>query len=186
MRAFVLIAGLLLAGGAAAAPASPADVGRIMQTLGMNGLGEQAGSTLVGNVPQLKALDAKGQACAAGQASALMDRQFQQIVVNDLGADGQVLIGQWNTFLASPAGQDMARTFRASAAAALNDGAGADDVVLSDASKAQIATFMGTPAFTKFIGVFGGESKLPEDIGQQLADVLKRECQIALDLEQIS
>ncbi|MCD9087222.1 hypothetical protein [Stenotrophomonas sp. SY1] len=185
MRGIALTLGLLLAAGANAAPASRADVGRIMQELGMGRLGQDAATTLVGNVPQLQGLDAKAQACAATQASALMDTQFQQIVVDKLGADGQTLIDEWKAFLATPAGGDMARTFQASAAEMSGDDSAAG-FEPGEASKEKIAAFMGTPAFEQFIGGFGDDSQLPEDIGQQLAEVLQRECQVALDPEQIS
>lgn len=185
MRVIALTVGLLLAGGASAAPASHADVGRIMQVLGMSGLGKNAARSLVGNVPQLQALDAAGRACAAEQTTVMMDRQFQQIVVDSLGADGQALIKEWKVFLATPAGVEMARTFQATAAAMGGDSAAMGNAP-SEASKREIAAFMGSPAFERFIGGFGDDSKLPEGIGQQLVDVLERECHIALDPEQIS
>ncbi len=185
MRSIALLAGLLLAAGVSAAPADRADVGMIMQQLGMGSLGADSAAGLVGNFPALQALDAASQACATQQVSTLLDVQFQQTVVNNMGADGSQLIGQWKAFLATDSGRDMARTFQATAAA-IASGDGEIDTGLDEEKKAEISRFMASPAFQRFIDGFGSENQLPADIGQQLVDVLQRECAIALDPEQIS
>ncbi|KQN94603.1 MULTISPECIES: hypothetical protein [Stenotrophomonas] len=184
MRTGVLLAGLLLATGASAAPADPAEIGGIMRQLGMDGLAGDATGGLIAQVPDLQALDGAGKACASAQVSALMAAQFQQSVVDSMGADGDRLIADWKRFMATEAGAGMARTFQATAAAMA--GGPAMETGLDEAGKAEIAAFMGTSAFQRFMDGFGDDNVLPEDIGQRLAESLQRECGIELDPGQIS
>ncbi|MGH8055421.1 MAG: hypothetical protein ACREP4_16040 [Stenotrophomonas sp.] len=185
MRGIALLAGLLLAGAASAAPADRADVGQIMQQLGMGALGTDSAAGLIANFPALQTQDVAGKACATKQVSALLDVQFQQGVVDSMGTEGSQLIKEWKQFLATESGSDMARTFQVTAVA-IASGDAEFDAGLDEDRKAEISRFMATPAFLRFIDGFGSENQLPEDIGQQLVDVLQRECNIALNPEQIS
>lgn len=185
MRAIVLLAGLLLTGGASAASADRADIGQIMQQLGMGRLGADSAASLIENFPALQTQDAAGKACATQQVSTMLDVQVQQGIVDSMGTDGKTLVKEWKKFLATDSGSDMARTFQATAAAIASGDEGFD-AGLDEDRKAEISRFMATPAFQRFIDGFGSESQLPADIGQRLVDVLQRECRIALDPEQIS
>lgn len=186
MRTIALCVGLVLAAGVSAAPTTPAEVGKVMRVLGMEGLGEQGASTLVGMVPSLAALDEAGRQCATRQVGVMMDAQMQQQIAAGLGEDGAALMQEWTGFLATPAGQDMGRTFRATSPVAGAGAAGGEAPQVSDAHKTEIAAFMGTPAFQRFIGGISAEDGMPEDIGVRLATVLQRECSIAFDPNEIS
>ena len=184
MRAIVLVAGLLLSASALAAPAARNDIGGIMQTLGMGNIADSVVTPMVAQLPGMEGQSAAGQQCAAKQVSTLMREQFQQDIVDALGDDGAALVAEWKQFLATPAGGDMARTFRASAEAATS-GKEPADPGLAEATQAKIADFMGKPAFQRFMQGFDG-SEPPEDFSQRIVDALQRECKIALDPEQIS
>ena len=184
MRAIALIAGLLLSTSAVAAPAERKDVGEIMQALGMSNLAGSAVGPLLAQLPGMQDQDAAGMACASTQVSRLMGEQFQQGIADAFGDDGAQLVAEWKQFLATPAGTDMARTFRATAAAAAAGKEPADPGV-DEATKRKIADFMGKPAFQRFMQAFN-DNEPPADFSQRIVDVLQRECKIALDPEQIS
>lgn len=184
MRAGVLLAGLFLAAGVSAAPADPAEIGWIMQQLGMEGLAGDATGRLIEQVPDLQGLDDAGKACASAQVSTLVAAQFRQVVVGSMGADGDRLVADWKRFMATGAGAGMARNFQTIAATMA--GGQAMEAGLDDTGKAEIAAFMGTPAFERFMDGFGDGNVPPDDIGQRLAETLQRECGIELDPGQIS
>lgn len=184
MRITALLIGLALAGGAAAQPAQPSDVAVIMQQLGMHGLGRSSAEVLFGIAPSLQALDQNGRDCAATQIGKLLDAHFQQQIAGNMGDDGSTLVADWKQFMATPAGSDMARTFQASAAA--QQGAASEGPQVSEANKVEIARFMATPAFQRFIDGLGADGGMPEDIGEKMSGALKRECRIDFDAEQIS
>ena len=184
MRVSALLAGLLLAGTASAQPATPAEVAVIMHQLGMQGLGKNSAEVLFSVSPTLKALDQGGRDCASTQIGKLLDAHFQQQIAGNLGDDGALLVGEWKQFMATPAGVDMGRTFQASAAA--QQGMASEGPEVSEANKVEIARFMGTPAFQRFIDGLGADGGMPENIGETMSAALKRECRIDFDPEQIS
>ncbi len=184
MRVPALLAGLLLAGAASAQPAAPAEVAVIMHQLGMEGLGRNSADVLFSVSPTLQALDDSGRECAATQIGKLLDAHFQQQIAGSLGDDGAALVAEFTQFLATPAGKDMGRTFQASAAA--QQGANAEAPQVSEANKVEIARFMGTPAFQRFIEGISADGGMPENIGEAMSGALKRECRIDFDPEQMS
>ena len=57
---------------------------------------------------------------------------------------------------------------------------------LSEAERAEVAAFLASPAYTRFIATLDIESELPDDIGVQLAKGLQDQCRIALNPDDIS
>lgn len=187
MRACVLLVGLLLAGNAAAAPASNEDVGQVMGVLGMSGLGSATGLMLLDQSPAFAKLDAQQKSCAGTAMGQLLDAQFRRQAVQQLGDDGAAVMAEWKTFLATPAGADMGRTFQAIALAQTGQGdAAAAKGGMDAAHRDEIARFMGSPAFQRFIGAVAADGGLPDDVAGQMAGTLQQQCGIALDAEQNS
>lgn len=184
MHRRVLLLPLLLATGVAqAAPATDAEVAAVMQKLSMGSLGKDMAKLMVDNVPALKGLPEADRQCAHAPIQTLLDKQFRDSVITGLGDDGNQVIAAWSRFLGTRAGQGLSSAF---AGASPDTVAAKANVDLDENERAEVAAFLDSPAYTRFIATFDTESELPDDIGVQLAKGLQDQCRIALNPDDIS
>lgn len=184
MRSPALLLSLLCFTGAAqAAPASDTQVQAVVQALGLGTLGTDMAKLMVDNVPALNALPETDRQCAYAPIKGLLDAQFRRSVISGLGNDGDQVIAEWSRFLGTPGGKSLSSAFAGANPSTIATKANAE---LSEKERAEVAAFLTSPAYTRFIATLDIESELPDDIGVQLAKGLQDQCRIALNPDDIS
>lgn len=184
MRSLALLPLLCcIAGVAQAAPAADADVAAVVKSLGMGSLGATMATVLIDNTAALKALPDAERTCAQAPVGDLLDAQFRRSIIQGLGNDGDVVIAEWSRFLATTAGKALSSTFANSTPETTEARAGTG---LAGEDRAQLAAFIGSPAYRRMVASFESGPAVPEDLGAQLAKPLQDQCRIALKPEEIS
>ena len=187
MRIAALLAGMLLAGGVQAQPASPADVDEVLQKIGVgHGTlphGDSAAIALPALLPTFDALDADQRECAVSQLSSLLEQRVRANIIDQLGNDGSAYLAQWTAFLATAAGQEMARRLQA-----LQSGIESAPQPGMDAPglHAEVAAFMQTPAYMALLQAPRAGGLLTDAFVRQLADQVQRDCPARTSIEKIS
>ena len=179
----LLLTLLCLAGTAHAAPATDAQVHKVMDTLGMGPLGTDMARLMIDNMPALKRLPETDRQCAQGPVRDLLDAHFRSTVITGLGDDGDQVVAGWLRFLPTPAGKSLAQAFAGARSSTLGDKAMAG---LRDTDRHELEAFMASPTYSRFIAAFDADADLPDDIDVQMAKGLKDRCRIALTPDDIS
>ena len=184
MRSLALLPLLwCVTGVAQAAPAADADVAAVVKTLGLGTLGATLSSLVIDTTPALKALPEADQQCAQVPVRDLLDAQFRGSIITGLGSDGDAVIAEWTRFLATPAGKALAGGFANSTPENTEAKAAAG---LAGPDRAQLAAFIGSPAYRRLVASFESGPAMPDNLGAQLAKPLQDQCRIVLNPDDIS
>ena len=179
----LLLTLLCLAGAAHAAPATDAQIHKVMKTLGMAPLGLDMARLLIDNTPALERLPESDRQCAQATMRELNDAHFRTLISTGLGDDGDQVVTEWLRFLATPAGRNLASVFAGASSSTLGEKALAG---MSGKDRVEMEAFMASRTYSRFIAAFDPEADLPDDLGAQIAKGLKDQCRISLTPDDIS
>jgi len=172
---FVVPFSLCLMASAAAAPASPAEVDRLLHALGM-----AADSPMFTQAfePEIQALAQKRPElllttdldCVQRQLRDAVYGELRMGVVESLGDEGGQLIGQWNRFMQTPAGALLAAGFGGNDEAAVL----AQAEAMSAAEQREGERFMNSPAALRLFRVFQGSGALRPETREKLPEMIQQ------------
>lgn len=180
-----LITVVLVAGGAQAQPAAPADVDAVLDRIGVGRgtlpHGDSAVLALQALLPGFDGFSADQRGCAEAQLAPLLEGQVRSNIISHLGDDGAADVAQWQQFLATPAGHELSLWLQAFQAGDARS-AVSDDPAL----QAQAEAFVSSAPFLRFLQGPRAAGLLTEAFAVQLAEQVQRHCLSSTRIEKIS